>query len=127
MILAFVFQGYLVPGIITPYRPPVEYVYLGYGLVALVAVASGVMLREISTTVGAFFASLAVAASVEYVVLTLPSMLDQTRSELLLQVGLAPLPDMAITIVFYSLFPVPLMLGFIGSLVGAALGESYLD
>jgi len=127
IILGFVFQGFLVPGIVTQYRPPGNYALLSYLLVTLVAVASGMVLRDMSATVTAFIASLGITFTLEYSVLTLPSPLGQVDPGLLFQTGLAPLPDTAITIVFYSLFPVPIILGFIGSLLGAALGESLLD
>jgi len=127
IILAFVFQGFLVPGIITQYRPSGNYAFLGYALVTLVAIASGMMLRDISATVASFIGSIGITVVMEYFVLTLPSSFGQVDPGLLLQVGLAPLPDTAITIVFYSLFPVAIILGFVGSLIGATLGESLLD
>jgi hypothetical protein len=127
IILAFVFQGFLVPGIVTQYRPPGNYALLSYLLVTLVAVASGMILRDMSATVTAFITSLGITVALEYFVLALPSSLGQADPSLLFQTGLAPIPDTAIAIVFYSLFPVAIILGFIGSLIGAALGESLLD
>jgi hypothetical protein len=127
VVLAFVFQGYLVPGLVSSYRPPQDYIYLAYLLVLLVAVASGMMFADLGHAVIAFFASQMVAATLEFIVLTLPSTIGQVDASLLLGAGLAPVPDMALTIVFYSLFPVVTLLGFAGSLIGAAMGETYLD
>jgi hypothetical protein len=67
------------------------------------------------------------SATIEYTILTLPSTVGSVGPQVLFEVGLAPLSDMAITIVFYSLFPLVLMLSLAGSMVGAMLGEAYLD
>jgi hypothetical protein len=127
VVLAFVFQGYLVPGLTSNYRPPQDYVYIAYALILLVALVSGMMISDLGRVVGALFVSLALSATIEYTILTLPSTVGSVGPQVLFEVGLAPLSDMAITIVFYSLFPLVLMLSLAGSMVGAMLGEAYLD
>ncbi len=127
VVLAFVFQGYLVPGLTSVYRPPQDYVYIAYALILLVALVSGMMISDLGRVVGALFVSLALSATIEYSILTLPSTVGSVGPQALFEVGLAPLSDMAITIVFYSLFPLVLMLSLAGSIAGAVLGETYLD
>ncbi len=123
IILAFTFQGYFVPGFRAVYR---DLLFVAYILIFLVAVVSGMMLTEISTAVLSNFVSLALAGFLEYVVLTLPSTLGIAGLGVLADAGVPPLGDLAITIIFSTLFPVPTLVGFAGSVVGAALGEKVL-
>jgi hypothetical protein len=127
ILVFFVFQGYFIPGFnrIDPTTP--SGVFLAYLLVFLVALLSGMLLSEISIAIRAFFVSLAVAAMVEYLVLALPSILNIAGTDVLAQIGLPPISDTAIAIVFYSIFPVPLFLGLVGAFLGALLGEQFLD
>jgi hypothetical protein len=127
VLLTFIFQGYFVPG----FRPtfptgPRELIFVAYFLVFLVALLSGMLSSDIGEAVLLYFGSLAVTCAVEYVVLILPSLTGLASPTVLAEVGLVPLPDLALLVVFYSLFPVPLVLGLFGSFVGAALGESFL-
>ncbi len=128
VLLTFIFQGYFVPG----FRPtfptaPRELIFVAYFLVFLVALLSGMLSSDIGEAVLLYFGSLAVTCAVEYVVLILPSLTGLAPPTVLAEVGLVPLPDLALLVVFYSLFPVPLVLGLFGSFVGAALGESFLS
>ena len=100
---------------------------MAYLLVFLIALLSGMLSSDIGEAVLLYFASLAVTCAVEYVVLILPSLTGLAGSAVLAEAGLVPLPDLALLVVFYSLFPVPLVLGLFGSLAGAALGESFLS
>ncbi len=102
-------------------------ILLAYTLIFLVAVISGMILSEFSVALTGFFASLGVAAVVEYLVLVLPSILGIAGPDVLANIGLPPISDVAVTIVFSSLFPVPIILGLVGSIVGAILGERILD
>ncbi len=128
ILVSFVFQGYFVPGFNTANPQSTQSgVFLAYTLVFLVALFSGTLLSEFSIAIRASFVSLAVAAIVEYLVLTLPSILNIPGTDVLAQIGLPPIPDTAITIVFSSIFPGPLFLGLIGAFLGALLGERFLD
>ncbi len=127
VLLAFIFQGYFVPGFRAPYRDISGFFFLSYALIFLVAFVSGMLLSEFSAALGSFFASLGVAAVTEYLVLTLPSALGLAGLGVLAEFGIPPLSDLAIAIVFYSLFPVTLLLGFSGAIAGVFFGERYLD
>ncbi len=127
ILLAFIFQGYYVPGFRSPYRDVSGFFFLSYALIFVVAFISGMLLSEFSAALGAFFASLGVAAVVEYLVLTLPSTLGLAGLPVLAEFGIPPLTDLAIAIVFQSLFPVAILLGLSGAVAGVFLGEKYLD
>jgi hypothetical protein len=128
VLLTFIFQGYFVPG----FRPtfptgPRELIFVAYLLVFLVAVLAGMLCSDLGEAVLLYFGSLAVTCTIEYVVLLVPSLTGIAGPPVLAEAGLVSLPDLALLVVFYSLFPVPLVLGLVGSLTGAAVGESYLS
>jgi hypothetical protein len=126
VILWAIFQGYFIPGYGYQAYTDLTGLFVAFVLIFLIAVSSGMVLGEPGMAVLSFFGSVFVNAVVEYTVLALPSSLGSAGSSQLGSLGLPPLPDLAIPLVFYSLFPVTMLLGFAGALVGSFLGERFL-
>ncbi len=127
ILLYAIFQGYFIPGYgYTPYTD-LTGLYVAYFLILLTAVSSGMLLAEPGRALASFLGSLLIVVVVEYIVLMLPSLLGIVGIAQLGQLGILSLPDLAIGLVFYSIFPIVLMLSLFGAVAGSLLGERFLD
>jgi len=121
-VLAGIFQGVLLPagrgGLLvevgtTAWEAPL----FDLGVFGI-SVLAGVIIADFGVAVGSFFSSYALAAIQTYTILVLPG-----------YTGGLPVPDAlvaaAVVFTFTALFPVILMVGFAGTLLGSALSERF--
>jgi len=120
-VLSAIFQGFLLPS--TYYGGSSGTLPLGvwfpYLEVLGASILAGIVMGDAGKTILSFFASYGLAAVVTYLVLAMPGI-----------IGAFPVADLltrqAAVITFTALFPIPLLVGFLGSVVGSALSERLL-
>ncbi|OLD00865.1 MAG: hypothetical protein AUJ07_12635 [Crenarchaeota archaeon 13_1_40CM_3_53_5] len=115
VVLAAIFHGLLLPqyhGTLDTYSTTIA-AYLG---LLGIAVLAALVIGDFATTIVSFFASYLLAMAMTYLVLVLPG-----------YTGALPSPEViisaAVVFTFDAFFPIPLLIEFVGSLVGLGLSE----
>lgn len=120
LALAEIFQGQLIPqkyygGNTNQFFSAATGYYFG---VLAVAVLAGLVINDAPRAVLSFFGSYVVSGLVIFLVLSLPALIGNSLPEVFF--------NAAITFTFTALFPIALLVGLVGTILGAALGERYL-
>ena len=120
LTLAEIFQGHLIPqryyGGATGQFFSVE---TGFYLEVLaVSVLAGLVINDPPRAILSFFGSYVVSGIVIFVVLSLPAFVNNALPEIIF--------NAAIAFTFTSLFPIPLVIGLVGTILGVALSERYV-
>lgn len=118
IILAAVFQGYLVPTLHGPYAiggQPIIVVIYYLGILA-VSILAAVLIDDPGLSILGFFLAFPSAWVIAFIILSLPATL-----------GVIPVGEIlvttAITVTFAAFFPFVLIAGLVGTFVGIVLSE----
>jgi hypothetical protein len=122
IVLTAMFQGLLLPtsaqGVYTQVNTPTSGPLLFYLAIFGVSTVGGIVLEDVGVAVLSFFLSYALGGTIIFLVLALPAYLG-------LFAFANALYDTAIVFAFAALFPLPLLLGLIGTIIGVWLAERF--
>ena len=90
-------------------------IFLAFGLMA------GVIMADLQNSLLGFFAAMWIGTILLYVLATLPALTGVVQPP-----GDQAVYTIWIVLIFRAVFPVPFAISLVSSLIGAALGETYL-